>query len=209
MKAIALLAQKGGAGKTTLTVHLAVLAAQEGKSVILVDTDPQKSTGDWWRARDDDQPGLIEVTADKLPAVLDAARESKVDYIFIDSPPHSESTAYAVIRAADLVLIPSRPSILDLRAIGETTKLVQGEKAKAAIVLNSCPPVRGFGTPSIIREAQEALAAYGVPLCPVTITQRAAMAHSLIDGQSVFEYEPTGKAAKEIGKLWKWIKANG
>lgn len=206
MKVISLLAQKGGAGKTTLTVHLAVLAASEGYNVLLVDTDPQKSTGDWWREREEDEPGLVEVTADKLPDVLEAAEDAGIDYVFIDTAPHAEPAAYAASKAANLVLIPTRPSVLDLRAIGATTNIIQDVGTPAAIVLNSCPPSRSFGEPALIKEAREALTAYQVPVCPITVTQRAAMAHSLIDGHSVFEYEPDGKAADEIRKLWDWTK---
>jgi len=206
MKTISLLAQKGGAGKTTLTVHLAVLAASEGHSVLLVDTDPQKSTGDWWRARKADEPGLVEVTSDKIPEVLEAAKEAGVDFVFIDTAPHAEPAAYAASKAADLVLIPTRPSILDLRAIGATTDIIQDVGTAASIVLNSCPPSRGFGEPALVKEAREALTAYQIPLCPIAIAQRAAMSHSLIDGHSVFEYEPDGKAAAEVRKLWNWTK---
>ncbi|WP_169546511.1 ParA family partition ATPase [Sneathiella aquimaris] len=206
MKIISLLAQKGGAGKTTLTVHLAVLAASEGNRVLLVDTDPQKSTGDWWREREADEPGLVEITADKIPNVIEAAKEAGVEFVFIDTAPHAEPAAYAASKAADLVLIPTRPSILDLRAIGATTNIIQDVGTNAAIVLNSCPPSRGYGEATLIKEAREALTAYEVPVCPIAIIQRAAMAHSLIDGHSVFEYEPDGKAADEIRKLWNWTK---
>src|SRR6516225_966404 len=134
MKAIAVLSRKGGSGKTTLAVHLAVLAWQKGHRVALIDCDPQKSAGDWWRARQDDEPVLVEAPAEGLGAVLGAARGDGVDVAFIDTAPHADTDATAAARAADLALIPCRPSILDLRAIGATVELVHAIKKPAAII---------------------------------------------------------------------------
>ena len=209
MRTIAFLAQKGGTGKTTLAVHLAVLACQAGKTTVLVDLDPQRSAGDWWRARADLWPQLVECDASQLPDVLEAARADNVDLAVIDSAPHSETAAVDAARVADLVLIPTRPSVLDLRAIGASVEIVGAVKSKAAIVLNACPPPRGVGEASITHEARQGLADYGLPICPIAMTQRAALAHALIDGRAVTEYDPDSKAAMEIRKLWKWIETEG
>jgi len=205
MKSIALLAQKGGAGKTTLAIHLAVLAGNEGKRVVLIDCDPQKSAGDWWRARAADAPVLVETPAAQLPAVLKAAAADGYDLALIDTAPHANADATAAARAADLALIPCRPSILDLRAIGATVDLVRAVGRPAAIVLNSAPASRGYGDAGIAAEARRGLLAYGLPVAPVAITQRAALSHALIDGRAVTEFEPTGKAAGELRALWRWI----
>lgn len=206
MKTIALLAQKGGAGKTTLAIHLATLAVAEGRRTVLVDMDPQRSAGDWWRAREAETPELVECEAKDLPAVMELARADRVDCLMLDTAPHAEPAAVTAARLANLVLIPCRPAILDLRAIGKTVDIVQAIGARAAIVLNSCPPSRGFGEASLTREARQGLEAYGLPVCPVAITQRAALSHALIDGRAVHEFEPDGKAAAELRGLWKWIR---
>ena len=110
-------------------------------------------------------------------------------------------------KVADWVLIPTRPAILERRAIGASVEIVQKMKAKAAIVLNSCPPGRrGAGEAAITREARQGLETYGLPICPVSITQRVAFSHALIDGRAVVECDPTSKASAEMTALWAWIQ---
>ena len=104
------------------------------------------------------------------------------------------------------MIIPTRPAILDLDAIGATTDLVSEVRSSTVIVLNACPPPKLFGEPHIVREAREALKHYGLPVCELAISQRAAFGHALIDGQTVAEFEPGGKAAREIARLWDITK---
>lgn len=104
------------------------------------------------------------------------------------------------------MLIPTRPAILDLDAIGATTEIVNEIRASSAIVLNTCPPPKLFGEPHIVREAREALKRYGLPVCEVAISQRAALSHALIDGRAVAEFDAGGKAAREIALLWNTTK---
>ena len=104
------------------------------------------------------------------------------------------------------MIIPTRPAILDLDAIGATTVIVSEIRAGCAIVLNACPPPKLFGEPHIVREAREALKHYGLPVSDVAISQRAALSHALIDGRAVAEFDADGKAAREIARLWDTIK---
>lgn len=106
----------------------------------------------------------------------------------------------------DFILIPARPAILDLRAIADTVGLVNNKAA--VIVLNSCPPGRGFAEVGIVTEARKALSVYGLPVCPVAVSQRVAYSHALNGGLAVTEFEPEGKAAGEIRRLWEWLQAN-
>ena len=206
MKTLALLARKGGAGKTTLAVHLAVIAAQAGRRVLLVDTDPQRSTAAWWRSRKADTPELVECDASRLPAILKAAQADGVDLVVVDTRPSVEADTATVARLADLVLIPTRPAILDLRAIGATVAVVQSLKRPALIVLNATPPPRGVVEASLTAEARQALGAYALPVAPATVGNRAALAHALVDGQAVTEFEPDGKAALELQSLFRLVK---
>jgi chromosome partitioning protein len=205
MKTLAILSQKGGAGKSTLAVHLAVLAQGEGERVLLIDTDPQRSTAGWWHSRQADTPELVEADANNLPNILAAAKADGVTLAIVDTAPHSERATATAATAADLVLIPCRPGILDLRAVGSTAEIVKLAKARAAIVLNACPPGRD-GESAITREARGALEAYGVPVVGPSVSQRAALAHALIDGRAVTEFETDGKAAGEVRSLWKWAR---
>jgi chromosome partitioning protein len=205
MKVLGLLARKGGAGKTTIAVHLSVLAEQAGQRVLLVDLDPQRSCAGWWRARIADTPLLVETNPGKLASILDAAKADGIDLVIIDTRPSVEADAAQVAGVSDVVLIPSRPAILDLRAILETLNIVKGMK-KAHVVLNACPAARGVGEASIVTDARKALKAFGVPVAPMVISQRAAFSHALVGGLAVSEAEPDGKATKEMRALWRYIE---
>lgn len=198
MPSIGLLAQKGGAGKTTLAVHLAVIAGD----ALLVDLDPQRSTADWWESRDGELPELVVGAARDLAKALKAAKRT---WTLIDTAPHAAEDARVVACLVDLVVIPTRPGILDLRAIRATVEIARTTGIKAVIVLNACPAGRGTAEASVVTEARHALAAYDLAVAPMAITQRAALSHALSDGRAVTEFEPAGKASNELNRLWRWI----
>lgn len=199
MHVIAILSQKGGAGKTTLALHLAVAAERAGLSAAVVDLDPQASAAGWGDSRNGDTPAVVSAQAARLPQVLAAAQHAGADWVLIDTAPHSESAALAAARVADLILIPCRPAILDLRAIGSTVDLAKLAGKPAVVVLNSVPPRGSLG-----EEAKQAVAGYAVEIAPVTIGQRAAFQHALTAGLVAQEYEPNGKAANEVTQLYLW-----
>lgn len=203
MHILGLLSRKGGSGKTTLAVHLAVLAQEAGRRTLLIDLDPQRSAASWWRAREAETPQLVETDPGALAGVLDAARADGVDVVVIDTRPSVEADAVHVAALADLVVVPTRPAILDLRAILATLDIVKGATRRAMIVLNACPPARGVGEASVTTDARHALAAFGVPVAPTVITGRAAFSHALVAGLTANEAERDGKAAKEMRALWR------
>lgn len=199
MKVIAIISQKGGAGKTTIALHLAVAAEQSGQTAVIIDLDPQASATSWKDSRQDDTPAVVSAQSARLVAVLEAAKMGGAEICIIDTAPHSESTALAAARVADLILIPCRPSILDLRAISNTIDIAKIAGKSVAVVINSVPS-RG----SLAEEAAAAVAVYDVDIAPVQIGQRAAFMHALTIGQTAQEYEPTGKGSKEIQQLYMW-----
>ncbi len=205
MKVLGLLARKGGAGKTTLAVHFAVLAQESRKRVVLIDLDPQRSSAGLWRAREAETPQLVETDPGKLRSILDAARGEGVDLVVIDSRPSVEADAIQVATSADVIVIPTRPAILDLRAILETLNLVKGSK-KAHVVLNACPAPRGIGEASAATDARKALKAFGVPVAQPTISQRAVFSNALLGGLTATEAEPEGKGAREMRALWRYVE---
>jgi chromosome partitioning protein len=205
MKVLGLLSRKGGSGKTTLAIHLAVAAQAAGQRVLLVDLDPQRSAAAWWRARESDTPQLEETDPANLGGLLEAANGAGIDLVVIDTRPSVEADAVQVAALSDLVLVPTRPAILDLRAILATLDIVKGSRRRAAIVLNACQAARGgIGEAAATSDARKALRAFGVEVAPVTVVQRAAFSHALVGGQTVTETEPDGKAAKEIRALWRF-----
>lgn len=202
MKVLGIIAQKGGAGKTTLGIHLAVRAGLAGLKVLVVDLDPQASATAWWQRRQEESPALIQTDGNDLADVLKKAQQEGYQFVVIDTAPHSSQEAAACASLADHVYIPTRPAILDLDAIGTTTKLVSAVGVDARVVLNACPPPTRFGEPMIVSEARQALQNYGIPVNDVAISQRAALSHALIDGRAVSEFDSNGKAAQEIDRLW-------
>jgi chromosome partitioning protein len=203
MKTIALLSQKGGTGKTTLTLHLAVAAERRGQSVAVIDLDPQASSAGWKDSRAGESPVVVPIPHSRLPQALETAKAAGATLALIDTAPHSEGAAMAAARAADLVLIPCRAGILDLRAIGTTAEVVKLTGKVAFVVLNAVPP----RATNMLADAREAVTVHGLEVAPMAIQQRAAFAHALIAGQTAEEYEPEGKAAEEVAALYQWIAA--
>lgn len=196
MKTIAILSQKGGAGKTTLAIHLAGAAEHSGLRAVIVDLDPQASAKGWHDQRGREAPAVISAHASRLNDVLRTAREHDADLCIIDTAPHSDTDALAAAKAADLVLIPCRTGILDIRAIASSVDILQLAKRPALIVLNAVPH-QG----SLPDQAEEALQSYAIPIAKARLGQRAAFGHALTAGQTIQEFEPSGPAAAEIRAL--------
>ena len=200
MKTLAILSRKGGTGKTTIAVHLSVAAEQAGLTTALIDLDPQSSAVSWSDTREADTPIVISAHASRLRDLLSTAGDNGVDFTVIDTAAHAETSALAAAREADLAVIPCRPASLDLLAIGATVDVVKLAKVPAQIVFNGTP-ARG----RLTDEARRAVAAYDVPSAPCSLGQRMAFVHALIDGLTVQESEPRGKASSEVGVLYKYI----
>lgn len=200
MSIIAVISQKGGAGKTTLALHLAAAAHDAGRVALVVDTDPQATASQWAAWRRDGPPEVIDSPPPRLAAKVAQARAQGADFIVIDTPPHADSAARAAVEAADLVLVPCRPSAFDLSAIQTTAKLVQLLRKPAFVVFTAGAP----NAPRLYQEAGELVAGYGTPPCPMTLPDRAAYRHASGEGRTVMELEPGGKAADEVRRLYAW-----
>jgi len=195
---IGLLNQKGGVGKTTISVNLAASLARTGARVLLIDADPQGSALDWAAARKGEPlfsvVGLPKATIHREIGQIGRGYE----HIIIDGPPRVTDLARSVIMAADVVLIPVQPSPYDIWAADEVVKLIDEarvykDRLKAAFVVN-----RKIANTAIGRDVGEALAAYPVPCLAASITQRVVFAESVAQGLAVYEIDPKGPAAAEI-----------
>lgn len=201
MKTVAIISQKGGAGKTTLSAHLAVAAERRNISVAVLDIDPQASVSEWKDSREGDSPSVTSIQSSRIAKALEVAESAGAALVLIDSAPHSAEAAVLAAEAADLILIPTRAGILDLRAIGKTVRILKVAGKPAFVVLNAIPP----NSPRIVEDAKAAVDTHGVPVAPVILHQRSAYTHALTAGLTAEEYEPDGKAAEEVGELFKWL----
>jgi chromosome partitioning protein len=199
MKTIALVTQKGGSGKSTLCVNLAVAAQEAGASVCILEMDRQATISDWAEVRKSDSPEVAFIEANQLEAVLTRLAECDYDYVFIDTPGVDSPGALAAIRAADLCIVPSRPTLPDLRAVRPTLAAIYRLKKSFAFVLNQTPP-RSYR----VRDAAEGLIALGV-LSEVNVVLRNDHQDALGVGQGVTEFNASGQAADEIRRLWTWV----
>ncbi|MDQ7830631.1 MAG: ParA family protein [Desulfovibrionaceae bacterium] len=201
MKTIVLASQKGGSGKTTLAAHLAVMAERAGDGPsILIDTDPQASLAAWWNCRAAEAPAFAITSLEELSGKLEALAQAKFRYAFIDTPPAITEAIRTVVALADFVLIPTRPSPHDLRAVGSTVELVAGFVRPFAFALTQAK-----ANSRLTPQAMGALSEHGVVASSI-IHDRVDFASSMVDGRTVMEIDPRGRATSEIEELWRFCK---
>ncbi len=200
MRVLAMASQKGGSGKTTLSGHLAVQAQRAGAGpVVLIDIDPQGSLADWWNERQDEYPAFAQTTVARLAGDLEMLRQQGFKLAVIDTPPAITMAIQSVIQVAELVIIPTRPSPHDLRAVGATVDLCDRAGKPLLFVVNAATPKA-----KITSEAAIALSQHGT-VAPVTVHQRTDFAASMIDGRTVMEVDAKSKSAAEVTQLWDYV----
>ena len=199
MRVVSIVSQKGGAGKTTIAVNLAVAALASGEKGTIIDIDPQATASNWGDRRQTEFPLIISAQAARLPQIIKQVDEAS--WVFIDTPPAISNMTMAAVKVADIVLVPSRAAIFDLDTLSATLDLVRMGQREAAVVLNAVPH-RGPDA----EEARAVITAYGAAIAPVSLGHRAAFQHAATIGLGVTEHEPSGKAAYEIRKLFDWLQ---
>jgi len=200
MRVVAMASQKGGSGKTTLSGHLAVQAEMAGHGpVVLIDIDPQGSLAEWWNEREAEAPAFAQTTVARLAADLEMLRQQGFRLAVIDTPPAITMAIQGVIQVAELIVIPTRPSPHDLRAVGATVDLCERAGKPLIFVVNAATPKA-----RITSDAAVALSQHGT-VAPITIHHRVDFAASMIDGRTVMEVDPKGKSAAEVTQLWAYI----
>ncbi len=203
MKTVAVISQKGGAGKTTLALHLAVAAQSAGVVTLVLDADPQATASTWSTWREAAEPDVIDCASPPLLArKLEQAAALGAELVVIDTPPHADSMSAAACRAADLILVPCRPRGFDLAAVQQTADLVR-VSGKPGFVVFTAGPIRA---PKLYAEAAELIRGFGLELAPVTMSERAAYHHATGAGRTAGEVDPAGKAAAEVAALWTWTR---
>jgi chromosome partitioning protein len=195
---LAMASLKGGTGKTTVGLNLAVTAEEAGIPTVIVDVDPQQASAKWGdlRGLTGRGPSVISAMAARIPQALETAARLGAKLIVIDTAAHAEGILVSSIDSADLILIPCRPTIVDLQHLAATMQLANLRKKNAAVVLNAVQP-----RTSDRAQAEGALADMGVTIVPVSVSNLVAYARAITAGQGVTEFEPDGKAAAEMRAL--------
>ncbi len=202
MPTIAIVSQKGGAGKTTLAIHLAAAAQDAGHVALIVDTDPQATASQWGQWREGRAPEVIDCGAPSLLAhKIGQAAKLGAEFIVIDTPPHADAMAREVCRVADLLLVPCRPRTFDLNAARTTADLVKATGKPAFVVFVAGPPKAAV----LYGEAANVIHEVGLPVAPVMLPERGDYHHSTGFGLTAQEHAPGGKAALEVAALWVWV----
>jgi chromosome partitioning protein len=202
MKTLAIISQKGGSGKTTIAVHMAVCAIRQNFHTAIIDIDQQGSAYDWYLSRgEENELNAVHAKAGQLTALLKQAKAGGADFVIVDTAPQSDDAAAMAAQLADFVLIPCRPARFDIKAISSTAEIIKLAKTPAAVVINGAAP-RG----KVAEEARDALQQQGMMVLDPILQQRVAYSHAVIDGRSVHEYEPEGKAAEEIDELFACLQ---
>ncbi|MGP0092314.1 MAG: AAA family ATPase [Xanthobacteraceae bacterium] len=199
MKVISLVTQKGGSGKSTLCVSLAVAAQEAGKLVYILEMDRQATVTQWAQARQGREPEVGQVRADNLADMLKSIAKGAPDFVFIDTPGVDSPGTNEAIRLANLCLIPCRPTPADLRAMKPTLAAIHRLERDFAFVLNQTPP-RSYR----VRDTSEGLQVLGV-MAEVNIVMRNDHQDAIGLGLGVTELHKDGPAAEEIRQLWAWI----
>jgi chromosome partitioning protein len=200
MKVVAVLSEKGGAGKTTLAVHLATAAHLAGQSAVILDLDPQGSAYGW-ASRRGEPPEAESIQPVALAGWLDKLREAGAGLVVLDTGRDSNNAGYTAVKAADVVLIPCRAGGFDLLALARTLDLCRLAGQKPYVVLNALRP----GSLRAEADAREALGDLDCELAPVSLHDRADFRAASVTARSAQEIDPTGKAAQEIETLYLWL----
>jgi chromosome partitioning protein len=200
VKTIVIANQKGGSGKSTTTVHLAVAAEKAGNGpVIISDTDPQGSTGDWFNQRKRsgiDAPRYAPLSLADLSNNLRALKDAGASYLFIDTAPSIGSVNADLFAVADLILIPLNPTPTDLRALVKGLPTIKASGKPFNFMLARVRPnLRNNDGVAM------ALDALGLVL-PTRMHERVIYSESFAHGKTAFEIEPNGVASQELERIW-------
>jgi len=204
MKTLAVASQKGGSGKSTITIHLAVAAQQAGMDTIVADLDPHSQTSAEWAAeRSLEQPLVVTAHAEDIQALQKQAEGEGFDLLILDCPPYVDDVVQMATQVADYTLIPAQPRFADVRTL---PRVIESVKEPYAVILNACTPGPNGMETSKTREVRHLLEDAGIPVAPLHITRREAFADALNGGEAVNEFDPEGKASHEVKTLWKWVQ---
>jgi chromosome partitioning protein len=201
---LALISQKGGPGKTTLAINLAVAAAERGWTAVIIDLDPQANAANWKDRRKAEHPAVVSAPPSRLRQTLQTAAEHGADFIIIDSPGKADNTSIIAASFADLVYVPVEPHMSNLETLPGVRVLLQATQDKsppAFVILNKLHPSATTQAQTLKRMIGDA---YPLPVCPHHLSYLDIYATTQDNGQSVLETDPKGRAAAEIKHIYNF-----
>jgi chromosome partitioning protein len=199
---LAVLAQKGGVGKSTFARSIAVQALISGKKAAIIDADGQATSYKWSNRRKIAAPTVVQLEGRTIAEVVADLGERGAEFIVVDTPPHAQPIISIVTGASNAAVIVTQPYPDDLQEVGIPAGILHALGKPAAIILNNTPS-RAHATTM----ARGALAAFPMPTCPTAITHLMSHPYSSADGMTAQEREPKGKAALELSEIWSWLKS--
>jgi chromosome partitioning protein len=200
MYIIAVVAEKGGTGKTTIALDLAVTATRKGHKVAVLDVDPQATASKWTDRRTDDTPWVVPTHAVRIAAAIEQAKGQGVDFIVIDTPPHSSTEAAEAARRSDMVVSPVEAHVFGLETMDKLADLLKiSGNPSAFVVVNKAPTQGTEGA-----NAVEYIKQQGFTVAPVILHLRAAHRHASNVGKVAAEFEADSKAAQESLQLYAY-----
>jgi chromosome partitioning protein len=207
MRTIAVIARKGGSGKTTLALHLAIAAHLRGSRTLVADADPQHSSSTVLRGRRGEGPNFAQTTWSQLCELQRVAVRRKMDLMVIDTPAAAvdEDLSHAIV-VADLCVLVIRPTFLDFAAALEMAQTLRLMRRPGIIVLNQAPVAREGVEPPLVRKAQAAVQLMRLPLAPAMLRARTAYQQAMESGRSAEETASGGQAAQEVAQLWRYVE---
>ncbi|HEX2562030.1 ParA family protein [Phenylobacterium sp.] len=203
---MAVIALKGGSGKTTLATHLALAAHLRGVDTLLADSDPQKSAQDVLSAREDPGPECVVVSGATLLNTQFAAEGLGKQLLVIDTPAGQVEDVSEAIVLADLAIMVVRPTLLDLAGLVRTLTIVRRLGKPSAVILNQAPVAREGVESPLVKRILKGLEYMQAPMAPVILRSRASYQTALERGRSAEETSDRA-AAKEVAELWDYVFA--
>jgi chromosome partitioning protein len=206
MDIIAVVAQKGGVGKTTFTQCLAVEALRQGMAAAIIDTDPQKSAADWGHQREQariDAPTVMPLGSRALRTVIQELADRGAALVVIDTPPHSAPAINAALEVSTASTMVTRPNPMDIRALEATWAIVDRMKKPTTTIFTQTP---AGSRARALALALGRLKELGIPYCPTPLTYTLSFPYAQAEALAVQEREPTSKARAEVAEVWGWLK---